>query len=1006
MNFFSTSNPLDRDKQIIRIVSIVIFCALVLLYVTRALFFHVPPDTDTLVTMTVFAFPVISGLLGWIRVSSILLSWSPILVIYYLFISRFLIIKATPIDLYEASKIYLLGFSVIPFLLLDSKQTRIFLLGISVSVVGALFSDPIFDYFGVGPASMGANEESVRFNTLRFIVAYFVLCGSAFSLRYIVDRTDRLNRRLISELEHKNRIIKDQAESDVAILNTQLQENFNKQVKVNRELALLNSVNDMLSEVSSVPKLFEALCRIIVVEGGYQLVWIGRMPSLTDGDNKIKPIESYGPAIDYLKDLVIDLNNPNHRAGPTAQILMKGETRVTNQPMNDPNFESWRSLAAKHGFQSSMGVCIKAEPVDRFALNVYSANPNAFDHNEISILERVALNVATAIKAIHAAHERDLTKRELQRAFERINYHVSNTPLAVIERDKDLKITYWNKRAEELFGWKREEVIGKKSSDLLVHPDEKEDTERMMNEMNEWRINSSFLERRNIRKNGEILYCKWYYSMLRDDQGDIKTVLSFVSDLTEQRRATHQLKERIKELTTMYRVSLILSEADQDLDKVAQSIVQVLPSGWQHNEICEARIQLFGKQYATANFKNSEYKQRAEIVVDNEPIGFIEVVYLVETPLENEGPFLLEERSLIHVLVEMLQIYLQRIKEEAELNKAQANLRATINNTEILIWSVDRNFNLLTFNEPFERYIKEHHNVQIKLGSRVLGENRLLSDSIISKSWETRYLQVLAGENISLEETRFNIDLKFSLNPIIEKGEIIGVSVYADNMTERNKRDRELAEANRKISELKVMALRSVMNPHFVFNVLNSIQFFIAKNDRQNAISYLSTFSKLIRTVLTHSVAERIPLTEEINMLKNYIDLEKVRFEDKFTYRFEIDESVELETISIPSLLIQPYIENAILHGLDNKEGEGKLTIRVKTVDDYLLFQIEDNGIGREAAAIIKANKQALHESMGTKLTEERLRVINQNSEHHVVFEDLRDGKNVLGTRVTIKIKI
>ncbi len=142
-------------------------------------------------------------------------------------------------------------------------------------------------------------------------------------------------------------------------------------------------------------------------------------------------------------------------------------------------------------------------------------------------------------------------------------------------------------------------------------------------------------------------------------------------------------------------------------------------------------------------------------------------------------------------------------------------------------------------------------------------------------------------------------------------------------MTHRKARDRELVEANKKIGELKLMALRSVMSPHFIFNVLNSIQYFIARNDRLNAINYLSTFSKLVRSILTHSVDNKIKLAEEIEMLTNYVQLEMTRFENKFDFNLFVDEGLEVESIVIPSLLIQPYVENAILHGLYNKKEKG-----------------------------------------------------------------------------------
>jgi len=188
------------------------------------------------------------------------------------------------------------------------------------------------------------------------------------------------------------------------------------------------------------------------------------------------------------------------------------------------------------------------------------------------------------------------------------------------------------------------------------------------------------------------------------------------------------------------------------------------------------------------------------------------------------------------------------------------------------------------------------------------------------------------------------------LSPIVEGDQIIGVSIVAENVTKRKAHDRELAEANKKIEELKLMALRSVMSPHFIFNVLNSIQFFIAKNDRLNAINYLSTFSKLIRSILNHSVTNKIKLGEEVEMLKNYVHLEMTRFEDKFSFVMDVADTFDLDAVEIPSLLIQPYVENAILHGLYNKKLPGTLTIRIKEGEDSVVFEIEDDGVGREEA--------------------------------------------------------
>lgn len=229
------------------------------------------------------------------------------------------------------------------------------------------------------------------------------------------------------------------------------------------------------------------------------------------------------------------------------------------------------------------------------------------------------------------------------------------------------------------------------------------------------------------------------------------------------------------------------------------------------------------------------------------------------------------------------------------------------------------------------------------------------------------------------------------------RGSIIDIS-------DKIEKAKELEIANKKIGELKLIALRSVMSPHFIFNALNSIQYFIGKNERLNAINYLSTFSKLIRSILTHSVDNKIKLSEEVEMLKNYISLEMLRFEDKFNFNLIIDPDLEIDYIEIPSLLIQPYVENAILHGLYNKAEKGTLTIEITEKGDVIYFTIEDDGIGRDASMLLNAKSFPKHKSLGLKLTQERLELINENRNVSFYIEDLEKGGEPIGTRVTIGI--
>lgn len=246
---------------------------------------------------------------------------------------------------------------------------------------------------------------------------------------------------------------------------------------------------------------------------------------------------------------------------------------------------------------------------------------------------------------------------------------------------------------------------------------------------------------------------------------------------------------------------------------------------------------------------------------------------------------------------------------------------------------------------------------------------------------------------------------------LIIEGEACILHVIRD-VTERKKNEErirldalELAAANQKLSELKLMALRAAMNPHFIFNSLTSIQYFVAKNDRTNALNYLSCFSKLLRGILNSTMENKIPLSEELTLIKYYVSLELLRFENKFEVTYDIDPTIDPSKIQIPSMLIQPYVENAILHGLYNRQDNGMLKIALYQQGDRLLFQVEDNGVGRAEAARIEQRTMQTHKSVGMMLTEERLAIINQKHNVTVYIEDLFQEGTPAGTRVNIFVR-
>ena len=207
--------------------------------------------------------------------------------------------------------------------------------------------------------------------------------------------------------------------------------------------------------------------------------------------------------------------------------------------------------------------------------------------------------------------------------------------------------------------------------------------------------------------------------------------------------------------------------------------------------------------------------------------------------------------------------------------------------------------------------------------------------------------------------------------------------------------------------ELEKRMLRAQMDPHFIFNSLNSIQHFITINDQASALKYLSKFSKLIRRVLENSVNQKVSVADEMKFLDLYLQLEALRLNNKFEYEFVIDPQLDIYEHEIPFLLIQPYVENAIVHGLRHIEHKGKLSIRLQKIKDNLICTIEDNGIGRDQAREIAANKS--HHSRAMPITSRRLALLNagSSSKTTVTISDLySENQEPSGTKVEIIIPL
>jgi tetratricopeptide (TPR) repeat protein len=215
------------------------------------------------------------------------------------------------------------------------------------------------------------------------------------------------------------------------------------------------------------------------------------------------------------------------------------------------------------------------------------------------------------------------------------------------------------------------------------------------------------------------------------------------------------------------------------------------------------------------------------------------------------------------------------------------------------------------------------------------------------------------------------------------------------------------AELQQQATELEMQALRAQMNPHFIFNCLSSINRFILKNESETASDYLTKFSRLIRMVLNNSKNTLIILEDELEMLRLYLDLERLRFKNSFDYSISFHNHFDISSIFIPPLLLQPFAENAIWHGLMQKEGQGMLEIAFELENNVLNCYITDNGVGRKKAEALKSRSAEKQKSMGMQITAGRLALLNKDTEQTTFsVEDLVDTEgHAAGTRVTLKIR-
>lgn len=258
-------------------------------------------------------------------------------------------------------------------------------------------------------------------------------------------------------------------------------------------------------------------------------------------------------------------------------------------------------------------------------------------------------------------------------------------------------------------------------------------------------------------------------------------------------------------------------------------------------------------------------------------------------------------------------------------------------------------------------------------------------------------------EQLEKKETEMREKLLVILGFVVLAFVLVGLFFYF-----RNKEREKTLMLQKQLAEFEHKALHLQMNPHFVFNCLASISSFIMQNGKEDAMKYLSKFSKLMRLTLEFSKESAIPIDKEIEALQNYLELEQLRFNQKFDFKINKDSEIEDDT-AIPSLLLQPYVENAIIHGVAPKEGKGFIKIDFTQKDEQLICVIEDDGVGIDTSRELKKNSVNVHQSMALDISKKRLKTLEEleNKKVNLKIEELKDeNNNSRGTRITLELPL
>ncbi|MDN4014411.1 histidine kinase [Chryseobacterium gambrini] len=439
-----------------------------------------------------------------------------------------------------------------------------------------------------------------------------------------------------------------------------------------------------------------------------------------------------------------------------------------------------------------------------------------------------------------------------------------------------------------------------------------------------------------------------------------------------------------------------LNEKEKDKGELAANYTQMADINIQQNDIPKAEVNLTNAYKISkkeAPQQALEINQKlTDFYVENK--NFDKAIEAKKTVLKED--FVKENsKKQVEQIQELADIYIKKNdpKEAIDLLKKSYGIALEKGHTLEAQKSVKKLDSLYNVSENTDASVKLYRDFLGKLPDLVSKDKSLVDEKILEDT-EQRIAQLEKEKQLKDELIRkknvFNYSLIFAL--IV----LIGLIIFIF---------RTLKKVQIKNKKIALQSLRREMNPHFIFNSLNSVNHFIATNNELEANQYLTKFSKLMRGVMENSTEDFIPFQQELDLLQNYLALEKTRFADKFDYEIDVDESLNTQSLKVPGMLVQPFLENAIWHGLRYRTTKGFLNLSFEKENEQLKIIIEDNGIGIEESKNQKTEHQKARKGRGMKNTLERIDLLNDLYKKDISCT-VKDKENNSGVLVILKLNV